>query len=234
MVSIIVPCYNEKDNVSLLIKRLEQVLVNNGIDGEIIIVDDDSPDGTSEAVLKIKERYNNLEVIIRKDEKGLGTAVVEGFKKAKGEILVVMDADLSHPPETIPALIAPIKDGICQIAIGSRYVEGGRIEGMPLSRLIISRITSYIGRLIVKVSDPFTGFFALKRSIIENMPLRPKGFKIGFEIIIKGSYKRIIEIPYIFQNRKYGKSKLTNRIMIENILHFLYYLLYRKPTRAKV
>jgi len=234
MVSIIVPSYNEKDSISLLITRLGQVLVNNGIEGEIIIVDDNSPDGTGETAVKLKERYNNLEVLIRKNERGLSTAVLKGFEKAKGDILVVMDADLSHPPEIIPSLIAPIKDGICEIAIGSRYVEGGSIEGMPLNRLIISRITSYIGKPFVKVRDPFTGFFALKKAIIEKIPLCPKGFKIGFEIIVKGNYRKIVEIPYIFQNRIYGKSKLTSRIMIENILHFLYYLLYRKPARVKV
>ncbi len=226
-VSIIIPTYNEADNIENLISRVENVLKKSDIRGEIIIVDDNSPDGTGKIVEKLRDKYRNLRVRIRYHERGLSSAIVEGFKIARGDIYCVMDADLSHPPESIPKLIEPIRSGQAELVIGSRYVKGGGVKNWPFKRKLISKGAVLLAKLITTVNDPMSGFFALKRSVIDNVELNAIGYKIGLEIIAKGNYSRIIEVPYIFQDRKYGKSKLTNKVMKEYVYH-LFSLLFTK------
>ena len=217
-ISVIVPTYNESQNINILIQEITSVLNNNNIEGKIIVVDDNSPDLTWEIVNNIKNDYN-VELVRRLDEKGLSSAILDGFNRADTEIIGVIDADFSHPPEKIPELIKPIIEGDSDYVIGSRYVKGGSVENWPLHR----KIASYIARLFVKgltdVKDPMSGFFFLNKNVIEDVYISPKGFKIGLELIVKGKYEKVIEVPITFRDRKYGKSKLGVNIILEDAIH---------------
>jgi dolichol-phosphate mannosyltransferase len=194
MLSIIVPTYNEKENIPELVKRVFAVLSKNDIDGELIIVDDNSPDGTA-AVAEELAKDHNIRVIVRKNERGLSSAAIRGMEEAKGDVLCVMDADLSHPPEVLPNMLKPISSGKVELVIGSRHVKGGGIENWTAKRKMVSKIASLIARPLTNVKDPMSGLFMLKREVIEGVELKPKGYKIGLEIIVKGNYKNLMEVP---------------------------------------
>ena len=230
--SIVIPTYNERDNVKVLLEKLKNVMEKSGIDYEIIIVDDNSPDGTAEAAKEKAEELgieDKVKVIVRKGERGLSSAVLRGFEEARGEIIVVMDADLQHPPEVVPRLIEKaLKDG-CDIVVATRYSKGGGISEWSFTRKIISKGASLLSWIFLPKSrgltDPMSGFFALKRSIIEKQLkeriYNPKGFKILLEIIAKSNYEKLCEVPYVFQKRYSGTSKLNQRVIIEYVLHLL-------------
>ncbi|MCO6040468.1 glycosyltransferase [Thermococcus alcaliphilus] len=224
MISIIVPTYNERENLEELFERIAKAL--EGKEFEIIIVDDDSPDRTWEKAKELAKKYP-VKVIRRTDERGLSSAVIRGFEEARGEIFVVMDADLQHPPEVIPELIKAIESG-ADIAIASRYVRGGKVENWYWWRKLISKGAIMIGRVALPkirgIRDPVSGFFALKREVVEGVELNPVGFKILLEILIKGRYSKVVEIPFTFGLRSSGESKLSNK-QILNYLRHLYRLM---------
>ena len=217
--SLIIPTFNESENISILVEQIDITFRQANIEGEIIIIDDNSPDKTWEVADNLKQKFKNLTVLRRLNKKGLSSAVLDGFKLADSEIIGVIDADFSHPPEKIPELIKPILDGKSDFVIGSRYVEGGSVENWPLNR----KIASYIARLFVKgltdVKDPMSGFFILKKNVMEDVDISPKGFKIGLELIVKGKYKKLTEVPITFRDRKYGNSKLGVNIILEDAIH---------------
>jgi dolichol-phosphate mannosyltransferase len=155
-------------------------------------------------------------VVRRAGKAGLASAVVAGFAAARGDVLLVMDADLSHPPEVAPQLIDAV-DGGADVAIGSRYVRGGGTQDWPLRRRIVSRVACLMGQILVPVRDSTSGFFALRRAVIEGARLNPIGFKIGFEVLARGRYRKAVEVPYIFRDRELGKSKFGQREIIEYI-----------------
>jgi dolichol-phosphate mannosyltransferase len=136
--------------------------------------------------------------------------VIAGFKESRGDILVVMDADLSHPPETVPALVQAIDDG-ADLAVGSRYVKGGATMDWPLGRRVVSRVACLMGNVLVPVRDATSGFFAVRRTAIDGVHLNAIGFKIGFEVIARAKTKKIVEIPYTFRDRELGASKFGRR-----------------------
>ena len=218
-VSMIIPTYNERDNLEELLQRIDSAL--KGRDYEVIIVDDDSPDRTWELAQKLSEKYP-VKVIRRTEEKGLSSAVIRGFKEASGDVFVVMDADLQHPPEKIPELLERIENG-ADVAIGSRYVKGGRVENWYWYRKLISKGAILLGRLalpkIRDIKDPVSGFFALRREVVENAQLNPIGFKILMEILIKGNYERVEEVPFTFGLRRAGESKLGGKTILKYIKH---------------
>jgi dolichol-phosphate mannosyltransferase len=125
-------------------------------------------------------------------------------------VLVVMDADLSHPPESVPALVDAIGAG-ADLAVGSRYVAGGGTVDWPLRRRVVSRVACLMGNVLVPVRDATSGFFALRRAVVEGVRLNPIGFKIGFEVIARGRYRRVVEVPYTFRDREAGASKFGTR-----------------------
>ena len=141
---------------------------------------------------------------------GLASAVVAGFAAAKGDVLLVMDADLSHPPEVAPRLVDAIANG-ADLAVGSRYVAGGGTQDWPLKRRVVSRIACLMGNALVPVRDSTSGFFAIRRSVIDGRKLNPIGFKIGFEVMARGRYRKVVEVPYVFRDRELGKSKFGQR-----------------------
>jgi dolichol-phosphate mannosyltransferase len=146
----------------------------------------------------------------RSGKLGLASAVVAGFGQAKGDVLLVMDADLSHPPAVAPRLADAIASG-ADLAVGSRYVNGGGTQDWPLKRRVVSRVACLMGNALVPVRDSTSGFFALRRSVIDGVKLNPIGFKIGFEVMARGRYRKAVEVPYVFRDRELGRSKFGQR-----------------------
>jgi len=207
VISIIIPTYNESGSLPTLVQRLGSAL--GGRDWELIVVDDGSPDGTADLAAAMAPRLP-VRVVRRPGKLGLASAVLDGFRDAKGDILVCMDADLSHPPEVVPHLVDALTDG-ADLAVGSRYVAGGGVEDWPLKRRIVSRVACLMGNALVPVHDATSGFFALRRPVIDGVQLNPIGFKIGFEVIARGRYGRVVEVPYTFRDREHGSSKFGRR-----------------------
>lgn len=214
-ISIIIPTYNEKDNIAPLLSRVDKAL--SGYNHEILIVDDGSKDGTIELASKYP-----VKVIVRRGERGLATAVVHGLKSADGQIIGVMDADLQHPPEVIPDLIKAIQGG-ADMVVASRYIPGGGCPNWGLSRRIISRVALMISHLLLpstrQVKDPLAGFFMFRRQNVDPEKLRPIGYKISLEVMLIGQFQRIVEVPYIFEDRSAGQSKLNPGQQIDYLKH---------------
>ena len=202
-----VPTYNEAGPLPLLIERLAAALA--GREWELVVVDDGSPDGTADIAEAAAQRLP-VRVVRRAGKAGLASAVVAGFGAAKGDVLVVMDADLSHPPELVPGLLDAIAGG-ADLAVGSRYVTGGGTMDWPLVRRVVSRTACLIGNVLVPVRDCTSGFFAIRRSVIDGVKLNPIGFKIGYEVMARGRYGRWTEVPYTFRDRELGRSKFGQR-----------------------
>jgi dolichol-phosphate mannosyltransferase len=194
-------------------------------DYEIIVVDDASPDGTAEIARNLAGRHPRLRVVERKGERGLATAVVRGFQEARGDVLAVMDGDLQHPPETTLALYREMERG-AELAVASRHVEGGGVSDWSLTRRVISRIAQLIGILVLpaqlaRVSDPMSGYFMVRRSVLDGVALNPIGYKILVEVLARAKIQWIAEIGYVFRERREGGSKATLRVYFEYLLHLL-------------
>ncbi len=214
MLSVVVPTYNEAGSLPKLAERLHAALV--GRDWELVVVDDGSPDGTADVAAALAPRIP-VQVVRRAGKAGLASAVVAGFDAARGDVLLVMDADLSHPPEVVPALLDAIEHG-ADLAVGSRYVKGGGVMDWPLKRRAVSRVACLMGNLLVPVRDATSGFFALRRAVIDGVRLNPIGFKIGFEVIARGRYKKVVEVPYTFRDRELGASKFGRREIVQYVV----------------
>ncbi len=213
--TVIIPTFKEEANIGNIITEVNAVLKQNNLKGEILVVDDNSPDGTITIVNEIKKTKTNVNIIVRPADHGLSQSVAEGFDKASSDILVVIDADLSHPPALIPAMYHEIKGGY-DVVIGSRYMDGGGIKKWPLKRRIISLGATFLGRLLFPdVSDPVSGFFAIKKSVIAKASLKPRGYKILLEVLGKGIWEKDKEIPFEFVDREVGTSKLKLKTIIE-------------------
>lgn len=217
MLSIILPTYNEAENLELIIPMLSKLLNDENISGEIIVVDDNSPDGTKDVARHLANEYPVV-VHVRKNERGLATAVMKGFELAKGDICVVMDADLSHPVEKLPEMIRPILQGQCDATVGSRYIAKAGCDNWPLMRRIVSKGSGLLAKGVAKLSDPTTGFMAVRKKILAGVKLDPIGWKIVLEIIVKTN-SQFKEIPIIFSDRKLGESKLDLKAQKDYLLH---------------
>ncbi len=206
MLSVIIPTYNEKDNVRPLVDGLEKAL--SGLEHEIIIVDDNSPDGTAGVVAELAEGNPRLRLVRRAGKQGLAGAIVAGAKAARGDRLLVMDADLSHPPEKAPALASMLASA--DLAVGSRLMKGGGVETWPLHRKLISAGATLLAHLVIHggCSDPMSGFFAVKKDIFMRTRFRVKGYKILLNILADNPRCHVAEIPYIFRDRHAGQTKL--------------------------
>jgi dolichol-phosphate mannosyltransferase len=219
-VSIIVPTYEEAENLGVLVPRVVEELERAGLDGEIIVVDDNSPDDTVRVCEELAKRFR-LRLLVRENERGLSSAVLHGMKAAEGAILLVMDADLSHPPEKVPELVATLDDESVDFVIGSRYVPGGSTEeGWGFLRWLNSKIATWLARPLTKCSDPMAGFFALRRDrFAAAAKLDPIGYKIGLELIVKCGCREVREVPIAFHNRLHGESKLSLSEQINYLRH---------------
>ena len=207
MISVIIPTLNEAENIAPLLRRIMQ---SQPIADEIIFVDDGSVDGTRE---RIRSWANSAPVrLIERDNSSLGLsgAVIAGARAARGDLLVVMDADLSHPPEKIGELLRPVAAGTADMVIGSRYVKGGSTPGWPIWRKIMSRIAAGFAYPLTGVHDSMCGFFAIRRTTLLELTPSATGFKIAFEAIVHGGKQlRVIEIPIVFRDRARGTSKMS-------------------------
>jgi dolichol-phosphate mannosyltransferase len=207
-VSIVVPTFREAESLPALIDRVARLRQEAGLSLELLIVDDDSQDGTEALIAARSEPW--LELFVRREDRGLSQAVLFGLARARGQSLVVMDADSSHPPEVIPEMLAALHEG-ADFVLGSRYVAGGTTaEGWGLFRYLNSKVATYLARPLTSVTDPMSGFFALPREVFaraENPS--PLGYKIGLELIVRCHCRQVREIPIHFSNREHGESKLT-------------------------
>ena len=222
-VSIIIPTYNESENIIQVLKSIGDHLPKD-IATEAIVVDDNSPDGTG----KVVEDYINdtqtkvgytVDVIHRKTKSGLSSAILDGIQHSSGETVVVMDSDFSHPPKIIPRLVEEIKISKCDIAIASRYTAGGKVSGWTAKRKLISKTATGIAKtgLGVNESDPLSGFFAFRRKILEGIKLDALGYKMLLEILVKTKGAKVKEIPYTFTNRMHGSSKLDSSTILDYV-----------------
>ena len=227
MVSVILPTFNEFENIKIIVPRILDVLSDSRLEGEVVIVDDDSPDGTSDAAVRLARDYP-VRVYVRKNERGLATAVMKGFELASGDICVIMDADLSHPVEKIPKMVKPILEGKCDVTVGSRYTLGGDCESWPFMRRFISKFSGLLARGLTSLSDPTSGFMAIRRSALKGIILDPVGWKIVLEVIVK-TRARFQEVPIIFSDRQTGVSKLDTRVQAQYIVHLWRLYLFRYP-----
>ena len=220
-VSIILPTYNESQNIVNILKSIRENIPKE-IYAETIVVDDNSPDGTAKivedyisSIKKIAE--NTIDIIHRKAKNGLASAILKGIQNAKGETIVVMDSDFSHPPQIIPKMIEAFKQYQCDLVVASRYITGGNIQGWTTKRKLMSKIATVIAKkgLGVKIKDPMSGFFAFKKNIIKELNFDALGYKFLLEILVKTKGINVKEIPYCFENRKFGSSKVDSSTILD-------------------
>ncbi len=224
-VSVIVPTYNEAQSLPELSGRLFAAMQEAGLEAELVVVDDSSPDGTGEVAEQLAKQYP-MQVLHRPPKSGLASAVCDGMARARGQVWAVMDADLSHPPEVMPSLVQAILEGGADLAVGSRYVAGGGVTAWPWHRRFASWFANQLARPFVPVRDATSGFFALRREALDGVALDPIGFKIGLEVMAKAHYTRYVEVPYTFTDRRYGQSKFGAK-EVRNYLQQLGRLLRR-------
>jgi dolichol-phosphate mannosyltransferase len=220
-VSIVVPTFKEAENLPLLIPRIAEAMRGMRHAYEVIVVDDDSRDGTDEVVRRLGRYGYPVRLITRHGERGLSSAVIRGFSEAKGELFVCMDADLSHPPATIPKLLEALENSACDLVIGSRYAMGGSTdEAWGLFRWLNSKVATLLARPFCSAKDPMSGFFATRSTVLERCAwLNPVGYKIALEIVVKCDCRNVCEVPIRFANRKHGESKLSLREQINYLRH---------------
>ena len=221
-VSIVVPTYREADNICELVTRIHDALAHAYPTYEILLVDDNSQDGIDGQVARLQEQRYPVRLIVRTETRGLSTAVMRGFAEALGDVLVCMDADLSHPPEKLPEMIASVESPDNDFVIGSRYVPGGSTDSQwGLFRWLNSRVATLLARPFSSARDPLAGYFAITRDTYQrSATLDPVGYKIGLEILVKARCRRVAEIPIHFADRKWGESKLS----LSEQLRYLHHL----------
>lgn len=243
-VAVLLPTYCEAENIENLIREIEEL----NLDLRITVIDDSSPDGTLNIVSKLQNEYGNINLISRREKLGLGTAITTGFKdtlnsKKVPNYIITMDADYSHNPQDIPRLLKAAKKG-CDLAIGSRYTEGGKVIGSSLRRRIISRLANLVATVMVgaKLHDCTSGFRCYSRNYVKEVlpSLHSQTYEIQIETVKQAWQNgfKIKEIPITFVNRKKGKSKLTATEAQAFIDYILKAVLNRlvmamKPTRKK-
>jgi dolichol-phosphate mannosyltransferase len=222
--SLVVPTRNESHNLAELIRLLKPVITSEvGESYEIVVVDDNSPDGTWQVAAEIAAVDPHVFALRRMDERGLATAVVRGWQASRGNLLGVIDADLQHPPEVTARLIASMRQG-ADLAVASREAEGGGTSDWSFLRLLISRGSRALGKMLLPgvlglVSDPMTGFFVIRRTAIQDVVLAPCGYKILVELLVRAHLTSIVEVGYVFRSRQRGESKASIMVFVDYVQH---------------
>jgi dolichol-phosphate mannosyltransferase len=228
--SIVIPTFNERENVGKIVHRIDQALEDSGCTYEIWFIDD-STDDTPKRLAELAQAHPHVHFVHREHERGLGTAVVEGFRRTDSQFIVVMDADLQHPPELLPTILQRLREGV-EVVIPSRFVPGGSDGGLNWFRKLVSWTARKLGQLAISrlrsISDCTSGYFGLRRSVIEGADLNPIGWKILMEVLVKGHYATVHEIPYAFEARDAGESKMSLREQW-NYLRHIWTLLWNSP-----
>jgi dolichol-phosphate mannosyltransferase len=209
--SLVVPTYNEAGGIERLVTTLADVFAKNDLDGEIVVVDDNSPDGTGAIVDRLEREGYPVRCLHRPGKLGLSSGVIDGWKFARPDSLAVgaMDADFSHDATILPRMVKALAQDGYGLAIGSRYVPGGGISNWPKRRIVTSRVAIALAQPLTPIRDITSGYFLVKREALEGVELDPIGFKIGLEVIAKARYGRALEVPYVFTDRIAGTSKLN-------------------------
>lgn len=233
-VSILAPTLREAENIPALAERTAAAMTEAGLEWELLLIDDDSDDGSEAIVAGLARRLPVRMEVRRGVPPGLALAVVDGIRLARFDVLVVMDADLSHPPERIPELVAALGDG-ADIAVGSRYAPGGRLDSAwGFYRVLNSRLATWLARPLASCADPMSGFFAVdRRSLPDAATLAPVGYKIGLELIVRGRL-RVREVPIEFVDRGRGASKMNWRRQFDYLRHLRRLYAFRFRTLARV
>lgn len=208
VLSIVVPTYNEKDRLPDLVAAVFSEFRSHALDGEIVVVDDNSPDGTGAVAEELAKTYR-LQIVHRAGKLGLGTAVIEGFAAASAPVVGVMDGDLSHPPDLLPAMLTLLDRAGADMIVGSRYIPGGGTSNWPFVRLVLSRLACSLARPVTRVVDATSGFFLVKRDAIAGVRIEAGGFKICLELLVRGRVRVVAEVPYTFVGRTAGESKMN-------------------------
>ena len=228
-ISLVTPTYNERENLPLLAAEIFEVLASEpGIDLELIVVDDNSPDGTGAVAEELKADYP-VQVVHRAGKLGLGSAVLEGWALSDRPYLGVIDADLSHDPAILPELIHSLRE--VDLAMGSRFGETSRVEKWAWHRKLTSQVGVGSARLLTGAEDPLSGYFCLRREVLEGFALTSSGYKILLEILIKGRYEQHRSVPFVFRNRQFSSSKLNLHeylLFAKQILYFSCDKLFRR------
>ncbi len=217
--AIVIPTLNEAGNIPTLLDRIGKSVTSLPLECEFIVVDDDSQDGTAAVARQYAVHDPRVRVFVRKGKKGLAGAVIHGWEQTDADFLAVIDADLQHPPEVLPELLEPVMNGN-DIAIASRYATATResVTDWNKMRLWISRFgtlaTTPLQRRDLRIKDPLSGFFVVRRECIEGLELQPEGFKILLEILVKGRIRSAVEVPFRFATRHSGKSKADIKVAL--------------------
>lgn len=230
-VSIVVPTYCEVENLSELVEKVTAAVKDAQLAAEIVIVDDNSGDGTIELCNRLKHTFP-VRLVTRTNERGLATAVIRGLQEARAELLLVMDADLSHPPAAVPHLLKPLQSRDADFVIGSRYVAGGSVdEAWSFFRYVNSKFATWLAAGLTSAKDPMAGFFAIRRdSLVDLSTLNPCGYKIGLELIVRCQCRHVAEVPIRFEDRKAGESKLNLKEQWLYIQHLVRLYAFQYPT----
>lgn len=223
--SVVIPTYRERENLEEVIDRLSAILLPLlGANFELIVVDDDGPDSTWKLAAEIARNNRHVRVLRRCNERGLASAVVRGWQVSRGEVLAVIDGDLQHPPELIAVLWRLVVESEADLAVASRYGARGTVGNRAILRQLMSRTVRLIGLIMLpsvlgRVSDPMSGYSAMRRGCIEGRELHPKGYKILIEVLGRGEVAVLREAPYAFSSRRSGASKATPRVFWEYLTH---------------
>lgn len=208
--TVVIPTYNERDRLAELVGRLFASAADHQMALEVIVVDDNSPDGTGQIADELA-RTHLMQVIHRSGKLGLGTAVVAGFGAATADVVGVMDADFSHPPTLVPKMLAVFRATDADVLVASRYIPGGSTPSWPFKRRLLSRAACLLARPLSPIRDAASGFFLIRRSIAREVTIKAGGFKICLELIVRGWPTKLVEIPYQFDDRELGESKMSTR-----------------------
>lgn len=226
MITVVLPTYEEGENVGLVLPALLAEIERLGREFEVLVVDDSPCNITAEVAASLLGPRGR--VLRRGGRPGLSRALVHGIDEARGDVLLLMDADMEHPPEVAPLLLRPVIEGTADVAIGSRLAPGGGMEGRSRLRRAFTRIGARLARRVARnVHDPLTGFIALRRSVLEGVRLGTLGFKLGLEILARGRYRTVVEVPYVHRSRNSGASKFGLRAASAFVLQLV--LLWLRP-----
>ena len=220
-ITLIIPTLNEAENIDPLLQRIFKVKDDCSFDFDVLFVDSASSDATCEKVLKWKKKYD-VSILELESNEGLASAVVAAVRIAKGKVVAVMDADLSHPPEILPALIEPVLSGNYDMVIGSRYIDGGSTPDWPFMRRLGSRVATLPAKLFTRVQDPLAGLFAVDSTKFKCMTGSIRGFKVALEILASNTGSmRVKEVPIEFRERCYGISKMNSSVVWAYLLQLV-------------
>lgn len=225
MISVVIPTYNEAAVIQETLRRAARSLGASGETFELIVVDDNSTDGTPGLVEAMAPTLP-VRVLRRPGRLGLATAVVDGWKLARGDLLAVMDADLQHPPEVLAEMVRALRSPAADIVVASRYRAGGGTSDWSWTRRLMSKSATHMAATVLpwtldNVTDPMSGMFALRASSLDGVKLDPTGYKILLEVLAKARYRSVVEVPYVFDRRGAGSSKLGGRQSLEYLVHLI-------------